>query len=126
MKEVLVGKYVMHDVLLHLYLTEPSGLDGEVERTWGKDGYVRVRIAMDKSWPSVYGALLHELMEYSMILARCGYQPNYGTLATNDSSTRRFMMSHEDFSLAASHAADVMLYASKDLQRIWKAARKLK
>lgn len=121
-KPVLVGRYVMFDAPLLLYLDKTTQ-DSNAEFSWTESSFITVTVGgSSDSWPVVLNGLLHELVEVAFSLRRCEFQPA-SALSQISADSYLFVARHHEFSEIIRHVSDALAYALPALQRVWKKTK---
>ena len=123
-KPTFIGRYILHDLCFHVYYDATRTSGAEVAYAWTPHGYITMTIGgREKCWQQVYAAALHEVMEASFIAVHASFEPFSG-LRRIDSGRFRFMLNHDQFTLACIHAGDMMSLMAPELEKAWKKGRK--
>ena len=126
-RKKFLGRYVMQDVLMHIYFDPDSAAGGDAHFAWHKDGFVRVTIGgKDHTWGEVLGTALHELLEISFRLSKASFSPDFNLLQRRDTGRFRFFMDHDQFTEAVQHVAYVMVFLAPDLSAAYNKKEKAK
>ena len=71
------------------------------------------------NWQQVYAAALHEVMEASFIAVLGSFTP-FSSITRSDTGRFRFMLDHDQFTLACIHAGDMMAMMAPEMEKAWK------
>jgi len=123
-KPAFIGRYILHDILFHVYYDHTYESGAEVAYAWTPHGFVTMTIyGKGKCWQQVYAHALHEVMEASFVAEKVSFSP-FGGLQRQDTGRFRFMLDHDQFTDACLHAGDMLALMVPELEKAWKKGRR--
>lgn len=111
---VKIGRYAINASPITVYGVE--GSDGSGYTGWNAEGYCTITIGFDCEWAKAQEIMLHELMEFSMLIHGYGLVP-FRFLHRKDSERYHYSMTHEQFTEVVQSVSDVMQYLIPDLSK---------
>lgn len=117
--QIKVGRYGMFYASVEVWVDFSSD-SSTASPGWTETGFGKIVVgAKGKIWSQVYRGLLHEAMEWGMLLGGCHYCPS-GALAPVADDSYLMVMSHPQFTRVANEVGDFMAHAAPELEKVWR------
>lgn len=117
-QSVRVGKYIIFGAVV--VIEGVPGEEGNGYTGWTESGtYLRITVGLDGTWGRCLETVMHEVIEFSMILCHAGFQP-LRLLKRVDAEMYRYAFTHEQYTEIIQNAADALQYVIPELEKKYK------